>query len=285
MKILPAWDRLIPTPIAAISAIAAVAAVVLGAAPALAEHNAAEVAKDRCDIQLTFEISRQVGGSVPDSGLDYRRARVTPLSSTRTTVEGLGLYRRDRYDRGRPYSYRCTYNQRTGVTKANYRWTGPALGPEPEGWPGGTGNEPSGPVIFSGTVSSVHSGKVLDVAAGSNYNGAAVIQYTFRGTPNQLWDVIDAGRGRFVFVSQDSNKVLEVRGGGESDGDPVEQFRYNGRAAQLWRIERLGGGAYQIVNVASGKCLDVEGGGRQDGSRIIQYSCQGSDNQAWRLGN
>lgn len=275
--------KILPSRRIALLWVAATAA--LGPVPALANHDPAEIAKDRCDIQLTFEISRQSGGSVPDSGLDYRRARVTALSSTRTTVEGLGLYRRDRYDRGRPYEYKCTYNQRNGVTKASYRWTGPALGPEPEGWPGGTGSEPRGSVIFSGAVVSVHSGKVLDVSAGSNYNGAAVIQYAFRGTPNQLWDVVDAGRGRFVFVSQDSNKVLEVRGGGESDGDPVEQFRYNGHAAQLWRIERLGGGAYQIVNVASGKCLDVEGGGRQDSARIIQYRCQGGENQAWRLGN
>lgn len=254
-------------------------------APAAAQNSAAEVAKDRCDLQLTYQISLQAGGSVPDSGLDYRRARVTPQSSTRTRVEGRGLYRRDRFDRGRPYEYTCIFNPRTGKTKASYRWTGPALGPVDDGGPGGPGYMPQGRVIFSGSVLSVHSGKAVDVAAGSNYSGAAVIQYTFRGTPNQLWDVIDAGRGRVVFVSQDSNKVLEVRGTTESDGDAVEQFRFNGNEAQLWRIERLGGGAYQIVNVASGKCLDVEGGGRQDGARLIQFKCLGSENQAWRLGN
>lgn len=255
------------------------------AAPARASHETDEIAKDRCDIQLTYEISRKVGGSVPDSGLDYRRARVAMQSSTRTLVEGQGLYRRDRYDRGRPYDYKCTFNSRSGVAKVSYRWTGPALGGNEEGWPGGPGYKPQGRTVWSGAVLSFHSGKALDVAAGSNYDGAAVIQYTFKGTPNQLWDVIDAGRGRVVFVSQDSNKVLDVRGAGERDGDPVQQFRYNGNEDQLWRIERLGGGAYQIVNVASGKCLDVEGGGRQDSARIIQYHCQGGENQAWRLGN
>jgi len=263
----------------------AIAFAAVAIAPAVAQHDPAEVAKDRCDLQLTYQISREAGGSVPDSGLDYRRARVTPQSSTRTRVEGLGLYRRDRYDRGRPYDFRCTFNPRTGVAKASYHWTGPALGPEDDGRPGGPANVPRGRVIFSGSILSVHSGKALDVAAGSNYNGAAVIQYTFRGSPNQLWDVIDAGRGRVIFVSQDSNKVLEVAGGGERDSDSVQQFRFNGNENQLWRIERLGGGAYQIVNVASGKCLDVEGGGRQDSARIIQYHCQGGENQAWRLGN
>lgn len=262
------------------------AALAAGAvAPASAQNSAAEVAKDRCDLQLTYQISLQAGGSVPDSGLDYNRARVVQQSSTRVRVEGQGLYRRDRYDRGRPYDYKCTFNPRTGVAKASYRWTGPALGPQDDGRPGGPAHVPQGRVIWSGAVISVHSGKAIDVAAGSNYDGAAVIQYAFKGTPNQLWDVIDAGRGRVVFVSQDSNKALDVRGAGERDGDPVQQFRYNGNEDQLWRIERLGGGAYQIVNVASGRCLDVEGGGRQDGARLIQYRCQGSENQAWRLGN
>ncbi len=281
MKILPAVR--IGRALAIVS-VAAVAAVAPGS-PVLADHQADEVAKDRCDIQLTWEISRKAGGSVPDSGLDYRRARVRVQSSSRTLVEGPALYRRDRYDRGRPYDYKCSFNSRNGVAKVSYRWTGPALGGNEEGWPGGPGYKPEGRTLWSGAVISFHSGKALDVAAGSNYDGAAVIQYTFKGTPNQLWDVIDAGRGRVIFVSQDSNKVLDVRGAGEGDGDPVQQFRYSGNEDQLWRIERLGGGAYQIVNVASGKCLDVEGGGRQDGSRLIQYRCQSSENQAWRLGN
>jgi hypothetical protein len=258
---------------------------VLGGAPVSAQSNAAEVAKDRCDNQLTYEISLKAGGSVPDSGLDYRRARVTVQSSTRTSVEGRGLYRRDRYDRGRQYEYRCIFNPRTGVTKATYSWTGPAQGGIDDSWPGGPGYVPQGRTLWSGGILSFHSGKALDVAAGSNYDGAAVIQYNFQGSANQLWDVIDAGRGRVVFVSQDSNKVLDVRGNGEREGAPVQQFRYNGNEDQLWRIERLGGGAYQIVNVASGLCLDVEGGGRQDGARIIQYRCEGSENQAWRLGS
>ena len=65
---------------------------------------------------------------MPDSGLDYRRAQVTVQSSTRTTVEGFGLYRRDRWDRGRQYEYQCAFNPRSGVTKASYRWTGSVPG-------------------------------------------------------------------------------------------------------------------------------------------------------------
>jgi hypothetical protein len=258
---------------------------VLGVIPAAAQYNAADVAKDRCDQQLTYDISRKAGGTVPDSGLDYRRAQVTVQSSTRTIVEGWGNYRRDRFDRGRQYEYRCVFNPRTAVTKATYRWTGPATGTVADGFPGGPNYVPEGRTLWSGSVLSFHSGKALDVAAGSNYDGASVIQYEFKGTANQLWDIIDAGRGRVVFVSQDSNKVLDVRGATAREGDPVQQFRYNGNEDQLWRIERLGGGAYQIVNVASGLCLDVEGGGRQDGARIIQYRCEGTENQAWRLGS
>lgn len=279
MKILPSI----------LAAVAGVAGCVLALvpAPAGAQHDPAEVAKDRCDIQLTYQISLEAGGSVPDSGLDYRRARVTPVSSTRTNVEGRGIYRRDRYDRGRPYDYKCSFNPRTGVTKASYRWSGSTSWPQNDGWPGGPDHVPQGRVLWSGAILSLHSGKALDVAAGSNYDGAAVIQYTFKGTPNQLWDLVDAGRGRVVLVSQDSNKVLDVRanaGGMGTNGSPVQQFRYNGDDDQFWRVERIGGGAYRIVNEASGLCLDVEGGGRQDNARIVQFECQGGENQAWRLG-
>lgn len=254
------------------------------AVPVAADQDLAWTAKDRCDAQLTYQIGRDAGGSVPDSGIDYRQARVTQLSSTKTGVAGSGLYRRDRFDRGRPYDYKCTFNVRTGAATASYRWTGNAHLPDDNSWPGGNNNMPQGRVVYSGGVTSVASGKALDVSGGSNYNGANVIQYTFRNLPNQLWDVIDAGRGRFVFVSQDSNKVLEVTGGSDSDGENVQQNRYNGNDGQLWRIERLGGGAFQVVNVGSGKCLDVEGGRKDDGANVIQYKCISRDNQAWRLG-
>ncbi len=257
---------------------------VAGVVPAAADQDPNWVAKDRCDSQLTYQIGREAGGAVPDAGIDYRQARVSRLSSTKTGVAGSGLYRRDRYDRGRPYDYKCVFNTRTGAATASYRWTGPAFGPIDNSWPGGGASTPRGRVVYSGGVISVGSGKALDVSGGSNYNSANVIQWTFRNLPNQLWDVIDTGRGQFVFVSQDSNKVLEVASGSDRDGDNVQQFRYNGNDSQLWRIERVGGGAFQIVNVGSGKCLDVEGGSKADDANVIQFKCLGRENQAWRLG-
>ena len=96
--------------------------------PAAAQQTPNEVAIDRCESQLTYQIGRVAGGSVPDAGLDVRQARLTRVSATKTGVAGNGWYRRDRYDRGRPYDYKCVFNARNGAATASYRWTGPALG-------------------------------------------------------------------------------------------------------------------------------------------------------------
>ena len=256
-------------------------ALVAPAMASLAAHDPGEMAKERCSAQLTYQISLEAGGSMPDSGLDRGQAQVRRVSDLELAVTGNAWYRRDRFDRGRPYTYDCTFDMRSGSVVASYRWVGPFVGADDNFQPGGT---PNGRVIYSGSVINVKSGKALDVASGSKRDGANVSQFTFRNTPNQLWDVIDAGRGRFVFVNQRSDKVLDVAGGVDHDQANVQQYRYNGSDGQLWRIERVGGGAFQIVNVGSDKCLDVQGGNRADSVNVQQYKCLGSPNQAWRLG-
>jgi hypothetical protein len=252
------------------------------AAPSFAQIDPGERAKDRCAEQLTYLIHLDVGGARPDSGLDRGPAQVRRLSNFELAVTGSAWYKRDYYDRGRPYTYDCTFDMRNGSVAATFRWSGPFEGSEDHYWPGGgtTPPQPKGRVVFSGGVISVGSGKGLDVAGGSTKDYAQVGQYEFRNLPNQLWDVVDAGRGRFVFVSQKSDRVLDV----PTDSNWVQQMRYSGTDSQLWRIERLSGGAFQIVNVASGLCLDVKAGSKENSARVQQYKCVGSPNQAWRLG-
>ncbi|MEO8275592.1 MAG: RICIN domain-containing protein [Thermoanaerobaculia bacterium] len=284
-----------------------------GSAPARAQLDPTQLAKERCADQLTFQISQEAGGREPDSGIDSRQSRITSMSNVETGVTGNAWYRRDRFDRGRPYEYHCVFNLRTGVTTADYRWSGVAEGgnddfrPRPpygsggpghnggpagsagSGGPGGpgapgVGDVPNGRIIYSGSILNVGSDKALDVSGGSKKDSANVIQYKFVNKPNQLWDVVDTGRGRFIFVSQGSNKVLDVAGSSEANGANILQYRYNGSESQLWRIERVAGGAYQIVNIGSGKCLDVDAGRKDDGANVLQWPCVAKPNQAWRLG-
>lgn len=268
------------------------AAVFAGALAAAAQGDPGEQAKRACFEQLGRQLGDEAGGLMPDAGFAGSQIQVRRSANTELLVTGSAWYRRDRLERGRPYEFRCSFDLPSGAATASHRWTGPFEPGAASAWPrqgeGGRVPLPSGRRVASGGVISVGSGKGLDVSGGSKEDAAEVIQYTFRGLPNQLWDVIDTGSGSYVLVSQKSSKVLGVVGG--ADGASVQQFRYKGGDGELWRIERLASGTgengatFRIVNVASGKCLDVDGGRKDDGAGLIQFKCIDRPNQAWRLG-
>ena len=258
--------------------------IAFAAVPASAQWTLDEAAKNRCADQLTYQISQEVGGKSPDSGIDRNGAQISRLQNGDIRVIGNGWYRRDAYDRGRPYEYTCAFNGRNGATDATYRWAGDFAGSDDYNPPASNGNRPGGRVVYRGGIVNVHSGKALDAFGETPGDAVDVRQRTFRNRPSQLWDITDAGRGLFVIVSQGSNKVLDVEGNLNRDGADVMQWRYNGSDPQLWRIERVGNGAFQLVNVASGKCLDVQAMSKEDGANVRQWKCVGAANQAWRLG-
>jgi hypothetical protein len=280
---------------------AACAATGVSAASAAQQWDQTQLAVDRCQQELQYRIGREVGGRQPDVWLDERRMNVDRRSNAEMRVTGVGRYMRDRNDRGRDLSFDCTYISRNNSARAEYRWTGSGWdnGSNPgQGYddnrPGygnnrpGSGNRPGdyppeGRVFFSGGIVSKVSRKCLDVEGMSTRNAANVQQWSCSGGANQLWDIIDLGRGEYSIVSQGSNKVLQVGNGAQNDGAKIEQFRWSGGDTQRWRIERAGGGAYRIVSVRSGKCLDLDGGRREDGANIQLWSCSGGANQAWEL--
>jgi hypothetical protein len=253
--------------------------------------NSSQVAINRCEQELQYRMGRDVGGREPDAWVDERTTQVSQPSNNETNIKGSGRFTRDANDRGRQFSFECSVNMRSGAVRANYRWTGAGFGGQypdpgyedtrPGRGAGRGGYPPSGRVFFSGGIVSRLSGKCLDVEGRSNRDAANVQQWSCSGGSNQLWDVIDLGRGQFSIVSQGSNKVLDVVGASTQDGASVQQYRWGGGDNQRWRVERVGDGAYRIVNVGSGLCLDVQGAKREDGANIQQWSCSGGANQAW----
>ena len=160
----------------------------------------------------------------------------------------------------------------------------PAYRP-PYGRGGGGSYPPTGRVFYSGGIFSRASGKALDVQGASTANQANVYTWDFVNQPNQLWDVIDQGGGRFAIVSQGSNKALDVANRESADGANVQQYRFTNGDNQLWRLERAGGGFYRIVSVSSRKCLDVDANRvRENGANVQLWTCNGQPQQQWRLG-
>jgi Ricin-type beta-trefoil lectin domain-like len=265
----------------------AVTFVLSGARPASTQWDPRDAALSRCQQELQYRMGREAGGKQPDASIDERRAQINQLSNGETRVRGNGRYARDHNDRGRDFNFDCTYNTRNNSARTTYNWSGAGWGggqyPDPDpgyGRPPAGGYPPTGRVFFSGGIVSRGSNKCLDVEGGSNRNEANVQQWSCSGGSNQIWDVIDLGRGEYSIINQRSNKALTVGGGG-SDGANIEQNRWGGGDNQRWRLERAGNGAYRIVSRATNSCLDVEGAKREDGANIQTWGCSGGANQAW----
>lgn len=273
--------------------------------PASAQRlDPTDAAIDRCEQELTYVIGQVAGGNRPAATIDDRSTTVRQVSSTDTSVKGYGQFRRDSFDRGRPYAFDCVVNLRTGRTRITYKWSGgfsggaddPGYQPAPgyrsrpdsgaasAAGSGTGGYSPSGRVFFSGGILNRGSAKGLDVENEGTGDRANVQQWDFGAKPNQSWDVVDLGRGEFSIINQGSNKVLDVASNNAQDGTNVQLFRWHNGDNQRWRLERVGGGYYQIVSVSSGRCLDVEGQRRENGANIQVWSCSGQPNQHWRLG-
>jgi hypothetical protein len=286
----------------ALAAAVAIAAVAVGSQLSAQSWTESRAAIDSCVQELEFRISRESGGRAPTAGIDFQSLQVRQSGRNALAVNGRGSFRRDQFDRGRAYTFGCTYDASAGRANVTYKWsagstgggydepgysTPPSYVPVPGG-PGSGGSSaypPTGRVFFSGGIINRASGKGLDVEAESRASAANVQQWDFGAKPNQIWDIVDLGRGEFSIVNQGSGMALDVARRDGSDGANVQQFRWHNGDNQRWRLERVGGGFYQIVSVSSGRCLDVDAGRlRENGANVQQWSCSGQPNQQWRLG-
>jgi hypothetical protein len=75
-------------------------------------------ALDRCKQELHDRMSREVGGRQPDTRIDERRAQMSEPSRNQVRVRGIGSYARDANDRGRDFTFDCTYSSRN-----NQQWS------------------------------------------------------------------------------------------------------------------------------------------------------------------
>ena len=85
------------------------------------------------------------------------------------------------------------------------------------------------------TLTSVNSGKALDVNGGVSANGTNVQQYDSNGTYAQKWIAVKNSDGSYTFQSAlAENAVLDVNGGSSANGTNVQLYTSNGTNAQKW---------------------------------------------------
>lgn len=151
---------------------------------------------------------------------------------------------------------------------------------------------PEGPLALV----SVHSGNVLEIAAGAG-EGAVAVQSVDRGGENQRWELIfvtkdEQGIDFYKLVNLRSGLALEIGDESLEDGAAVLQrtCSEDGRASHMqWRLAIDDGDdeLYHVVNRNSGKVLDVEGGhteeSKKEGARVVQWAYWAGLNQRWRL--
>lgn len=130
------------------------------------------------------------------------------------------------------------------------------------------------------TITCASNGRTLDIASGSNNNGANL--QVWGTNPNttathRQWEIISTSGSYVRLKGVDSGKSLEVSGGSNSNNANVQQWAYQGTTHQQWQILSVGSGYFRLKNRDSGKSLRVTGS--SNGSNAHQYAYDGSQSQ------
>lgn len=122
-------------------------------------------------------------------------------------------------------------------------------------------------------ITNVKSGKVLDL---DRNDQKSVIQFSSRGTDNQIWEIREAGGGFFTLRSVMNGNALEAMG--TRNSTPVHATPYHGHNSQQWRFETARDGNLLVVS-RLGKTLDIPGGTGRDGAPVQIHDSNGDLNQ------
>ena len=128
---------------------------------------------------------------------------------------------------------------------------------------------------------SQNTNYVLDIASGSNNNGANVQLYLSNGTSAQAFKVTHDSQGYVTFTNVNSGKVIDVSDGKAINGKNIQQYASNGSRAQKWIVKKSNLGYTIISALDSNYVLDLNGGKVVNSQNIQLYQGNGSTAQQW----
>lgn len=138
---------------------------------------------------------------------------------------------------------------------------------------------PAGDVV----VTSISSGKALEVPGCSTADGAILQQREYTGTACQSVTFTPTANGAYEMrLGSASGKCLAVSGGSSADSIAVTQGAC-GVVGSAWRLLVSGDGVVEFRNATSGKALDLSYCAAADGTRVHQYSVLNNDCQRYRF--
>ncbi|MBR3835638.1 MAG: RICIN domain-containing protein [Clostridia bacterium] len=86
-------------------------------------------------------------------------------------------------------------------------------------------------------ITSVNSGKVLDVQEEKLKSGTNVQQYQYKNINTQKWKFYSAGKNKYYIGC--GNFALDVSGGNKNNGANVQIYKPNSTSSQAWKLNKI----------------------------------------------
>jgi alpha-L-fucosidase len=137
-----------------------------------------------------------------------------------------------------------------------------------------------GPVTGWAKITNVTTGLVLD-SGGNVASGSVLKQWSYDGSTNLQWQLVDLGNGYSRIVNR-TNGMVADSWGNTAAGAFAMQAPWNGGNNQQWRLDSVGNGRYRIVNRGTGTALD-SGGNTTVGSTVKLWPPDSSTNLQWTI--
>lgn len=132
-------------------------------------------------------------------------------------------------------------------------------------------------------ISSVLSGKALEVANAGLNDGDNIILWDYWGGTNQQWDIVHVGGGYYSITNVLSGKSMDVYDWSTVNGGEIRQWDFWGGEGQRWLLQYAGNGHYAIYSYWSGLALDVYNMSTDNGADVVQWDFWGGDGQLWNV--
>ena len=132
-------------------------------------------------------------------------------------------------------------------------------------------------------TSSFANGSSLDVPAGSMTRDTRLQMWPYNGGPNQGFEFIDTGNGRYQIRVVHSRMYLDLQYGFPGDGGNIVQYTQTSGYNQVWYLQKYQGG-YAIRSMVNNKAIDIHSGGLNPGTPVITYTFREQANQKWNIG-
>lgn len=138
---------------------------------------------------------------------------------------------------------------------------------------------------FSGNyqLQNEASGLSMNVSGASTSDGAAIIQWGYSGTANELWTFKATSSGYYQINNVRSGKDAVVQGASTSNGAKIIQWTFGSSGDDQWKPVQNSDGSYTFYNLHSGKVIDDPGSSTSAGTQFDQWSANGGANQKFKV--